>query len=62
MDLFLIILSCVVGVLLLGVNFYLLALYCHRKQFFNIKADDKGFGASLFCKVLVVVGMSFSWA
>jgi hypothetical protein len=31
MDLFLIIASSIVGVLLIGVNFYLLALYCHRK-------------------------------
>lgn len=30
MDLFLIIVAVVVGVLLIGVNFYMLALYCHR--------------------------------
>jgi LMBR1 domain-containing protein 1 len=56
MDVFLIIVACIVGILMLGVNIYLLALYCHCNK--NIKiiflAQDKGFGASLFCKILVV--------
>jgi len=30
----------------LAVSFYVMAIYCHP--------EDKGFGASIFCKVLVV--------
>jgi len=47
MDVFLIIIMCVVGILLMIVNIYLLALYCHP--------EDGGFGASLFCKIVVVI-------
>lgn len=63
MDWFLTIVSVVVGILLVGVNFYLLALYCHRMfDIDNWSADDNGFGASLFCKVIVVLGLTLSWA
>lgn len=31
----------------LAVSFYVMAIYCHP--------EDKGFGASIFCKVLVVL-------
>lgn len=30
MDVFLIVISCIVALLLLGINIYVLALYCHR--------------------------------
>ena len=30
-DVFLVIASVVIAILLIGVNFYILALYCHRK-------------------------------
>jgi len=66
-DVFTIVIACIIGIILVGVNFYILALYCHRKtsrKFYNtinflyiyiyIKAGDKGFGSSLFCKILVV--------
>jgi len=36
----------VLGILLLFVNIYLLAYYCHP--------DDKDFGAGTFCKIVVV--------
>jgi len=44
----------VIIVLLIVVNGYLLAYYCHP--------DDGGFGATLFCKILVVVGLTVAWA
>ena len=47
MDIFLLIVVIIVGVLLLYVNIYLLALYCHP--------EDGGFGASLICKIVVVI-------
>ncbi|CAD8181779.1 unnamed protein product [Paramecium octaurelia] len=53
MDVFLIIISCIIAVLLLGINIYILALYCHP--------SDSGFGASLFCKILVVLGFTLAW-
>lgn len=37
MDVFLIVISCIVGLLLLGINIYVLALYCHRKLMKFIK-------------------------
>lgn len=46
MDVLLIILVVIFAVILLYVSIYLLALYCHPL--------DSGFGASLFCKALVV--------
>lgn len=54
MDWFLIIVILILAVVLLGVNFYLLALYCHP--------EDRGWGSSLFCKILVVIGLTLSWA
>jgi LMBR1 domain-containing protein 1 len=54
MDVFMIVMTCVLAVLLLIVNIYLLAYYCHP--------DDRGFGSSLICKVVVVMGMTLSWA
>lgn len=64
MEIFLIIISIVLLILLIGVCIYLLALYCHRNfSLFSkhILADDSGFGAGYFCKVLVVLGLSLSW-
>lgn len=63
MEWFLIIVTIVMAILLLFVNFYLLVLYCHRKliKIYNL-ADDKGWGASLFCKILVIFGMTLTWA
>jgi hypothetical protein len=46
MDIELIIISIVVALLLLATSIYLLALYSH--------ADEKDWGASTFCKFLVV--------
>jgi len=40
-------------VILLVANIYLLAVYCHP--------DEKGFGDTLFLKILVVMGMSLAW-
>ncbi len=36
--------------IVLCVSFYVMAIYCHP--------EDKGFGASIFCKVLVVYSFS----
>ena len=46
MDIFLLITAIVILVLLIGINIYLLAYFCHP--------DDEGFGAHIFCKVVVV--------
>ena len=46
MDIELIIISLIVGVLLLLTSIYILALYSH--------VDEKDWGASTFCKFLVV--------
>lgn len=54
MQVYLIILSVVMTIVLLGVNVYLLALYCHT--------DDKGWGTAVYCKVLVVVGLTLCQA
>jgi LMBR1 domain-containing protein 1 len=50
MDVVLIIMIIVVSLLLLYVNVYLLALYCHP--------EDGGFGASLILKIIVVLSIS----
>lgn len=54
MDAFLIIITIIIAVLLVLVNIYLLAIYCHP--------DDNEFGASLVCKILVVLGLTLAWA
>lgn len=54
MEPFLVIVTIILTVLLLLVNFYLLAIYCHP--------DDKGLGTSLILKILVMVGLTLSWA
>ena len=46
MDLFLIIAAIVLLLLLIVVNIYMLAYFCHP--------DDTGFGANIFCKIVVV--------
>lgn len=40
--------------ILLAINIYLLALYVHT--------DDKGFGTALYCKILVVIGLTLCQA
>ena len=60
-----IIIILVLTVLLIFLNFYLLAVYCHRiykKIIFKNIADDRGWGSSLFCKILVIMGMTLTWA
>jgi len=54
MNYYLLMSAIVILVLLVIVNSYMLAYYCHP--------DDKGWGASLFCKLLVIIGMTISWA
>lgn len=48
------VMTIILAVLLLLANIYLLAYYCHP--------DDRGFGSALICKIVVVIGMSLSWA
>ena len=50
----LIILAIVFVLILLAVNIYILALYVHN--------DDKGFGTALYCKILVVLGLTLCQA
>lgn len=50
----LIALAIIFVIILLAINIYLLALYSHT--------DDKGFGTALYCKVLVVFGLTLCQA
>ena len=50
----LIALAIIFVLILLGINVYLLAFYVH--------SDDKGFGTALYCKVLVVLGLTLCQA
>jgi len=54
MDVFLIIVTIILSFILFIVSFYILALYCHP--------DDKGFGSHLLLKLLVIIGLTLSWA
>lgn len=53
-DIFLLTMIIVLSVILIVANIYLLAYYCHP--------DDKGFGSGFTCKIVVVIGMTLSWA
>lgn len=50
----LIVLIIVFLIILTGINIYILALYCHP--------DDKGWGNVVYCKILVVVGLTLCQA
>jgi LMBR1 domain-containing protein 1 len=50
----LIALAIIFVLILLAINIYLLAYYVH--------SDDKGFGTALYCKVLVVLGLTLCQA
>ncbi len=54
MDVFMLVMTIILAVLLLVTNIYLLAYYCHP--------DDRGFGNAWICKFVVVVGMTLAWA
>ncbi len=54
MDIFMIVMTIILSIVLIIVSIYLLAYYCHP--------DDRGFGSALICKVVVVLGMTLSWA
>ncbi|KAL4484994.1 hypothetical protein ABPG74_020171 [Tetrahymena malaccensis] len=53
MDIFLLIMTIIIGVLLIFCNLYILGVYCHP--------EDKGFGANAYCKLIVIVGFTLSW-
>jgi len=50
----LIILAILFVLILFAINIYILALYVH--------VDDKGFGTALYCKILVVLGLTLCQA
>lgn len=54
MDIFMLVITVVLSVILIIANIYLLAYYCHP--------DDRGFGNALICKIVVIIGMTLSWA
>lgn len=54
MDAFLIIVTIILSIMLFIINFYILAIYCHP--------DDNGLGAHIILKILVVIGLTLSWA
>jgi LMBR1 domain-containing protein 1 len=49
-----IVMTIILAIVLIIVNIYLLAYYCHP--------DDRGFGSAFICKFVVVLGMTLSWA
>jgi hypothetical protein len=53
-DAVLIVVTVVLGLVLLGVNVYVLILYMHP--------DEAGFGAQLVPKLLVLLGSTLAWA
>lgn len=58
-DVFLIIVTIILTFTLFYVNFYLLALFCHRNfKIIKYLAEEEGWGAALFCKFLVVILIS----
>lgn len=54
MDVLLIISCLIISILLVIANFYILVIYSHP--------DDKGWGVSFYCRILVIVGMTLGWA
>ena len=46
MDALMIVFICLISVVLIVTNIYLLGYYCHP--------DDRGFGSALICKIVVV--------
>jgi hypothetical protein len=50
----LIALAIIFVIILLAINIYLLALYIH--------SDDRGFGTALYCKILVIFGLTLCQA
>lgn len=50
----LIALAIIFTIILIGINIYVLALYSHT--------EDKGFGTALYCKLLVVIGLTLCQA
>lgn len=54
MDVILIVSCIVLAILLILANFYILVIYSHP--------DDKGLGVSVFCRILVILGLTLSWA
>lgn len=53
-DIFLLVIIILLSLVLIITNIYLLAYYCHP--------DDRGFGSGLLCKLIVILGMTLSWA
>jgi len=53
MDALLLVFIIIISILLLLVNVYILAVYIHP--------DDKGFGNSIFPKIIIVLGLSLAW-
>lgn len=54
MEVFMIVLLSIIALVLLVANIYLLAYYSHP--------DDKGFGVDLIAKIVMVLGMTLTWA
>ena len=53
MDVFLLVATIIIALLLLFINLYLLAVYVHP--------EDRGFGASIFPKIVVVNPSDFAF-
>ena len=54
MEAYLIVVIVVMAIVLLAINIYLMILYIHP--------DDKGWGTAIYCKVLIVLGLTLCQA
>ena len=57
-----IIVPIVLSVVFIAVSFYLYTIFCHRKFFIIVLADDSGLGTSLIAKILVIAAQFLAWA
>lgn len=61
MDVLAIIVMLIVVVMMFCVSFYVFVVYCHRKIFLIVLAEDRGIGISLGSKVLIVFCQGLAW-
>lgn len=57
MSVVLIIVSSIIGLLLIGVNFYILALYCHRINFTTLNSSGQGIWCIFLLQIFGCVGI-----
>lgn len=53
MDILLIVVSIFMALVIIGVSFYMLVIYCHP--------EETGMGSSVVSKIIIVLGLALSW-